>query len=153
MGLDRLLDFHLQQLDVGGARDHVIDPKSDGFGERFSFCPSFGDARAFLGSDAGATRNMLMAAAKAGGGFHSIPMFYDGSESIMVSPEDAVIVPVKASSPYTAEPQQTMALLASDKAVLDVVPGIWPTGAQEGLAVITNLTEFDLPLEAGDAFR
>jgi hypothetical protein len=93
-------------------------------------------------SAAGAQGIVFQEAAAAG-----IPVLYDG-EPLTLSQVEALWVPVRLSGPPDATILQ--AVFPSTKSTVETLPGIWDSGATEGVVCVTNNAEFDVSLETGD---
>jgi hypothetical protein len=67
----------------------------------------------------------------------------------MVEPEEMLWIPVRMDTIPAHRPEDVQLALPSDLTSLEAVPGLWPTGATEGMICICNLTEVPVPLETG----
>ena len=75
-------------------------------------------------------------------------LIFEG-EGRMVEPEEMLWIPVRMESSPEHRSEDVQLALPSDLTPLEAVPGLWPTGATEGMICIWNLTELPVPLETG----
>ena len=76
------------------------------------------------------------------------PVIYEG-EPIMLAPDESALIPVRVIQKTEVPANQTCGMFNSDQSTVDIAPGIWDTGATEGMVLVMNVTEFEVPLETG----
>jgi hypothetical protein len=79
-------------------------------------------------------------------------LFFAG-DALSLAPDEGAWIPVRRTLPHgvaVATGCDVEVVLPSPGLEVEVVPGLWPTGAVEGLVFVGNATDFDQCLEKGD---
>ena len=75
-------------------------------------------------------------------------LLYEG-DPISLAKGSAAWVPVVAAQKHTALDTETLVVLQSTDSPVEVVPGIWGTGDEQGVVCVVAENEFDTSLEPG----